>query len=124
MVNNSTNDNNESGVRSLSDSERFKEFQPADEYDGYYALLHGAGTKVHVVDTTTFGNGGIVRNPDGSDYEGYTANVGKADTLCGHELLGRMCPLDTERGTLESRICGTCLRSVNTESERSGGGVQ
>ena len=101
--------------------EQHRAFRPPDNVEGDYALLHGAGTKIHVVDTTTFDNSERVMNPDGSEYEGYSANVGTAETLCGHELVGRMCPLEPESPTPKSRICGNCRRSLHTGSQQPEG---
>jgi hypothetical protein len=80
--------------------------------DENIALLAGSsrGASDHIVRTETFDNSGKTFNPDGSKYDGYTANIGRAETLCGLEKAGRLSPIDDEP---EGVICGNCKRVID-----------
>jgi len=81
-------------------------------YDGYYGFVNnGKYSGKHIVDTETFISARV--NPG---YDGYQANIGTADSLCGRDVVGRLLPLGLDgsnpdvEGTVKSSICGTCLR--------------
>jgi hypothetical protein len=72
------------------------------------------GSPYHIVDTTTFDN--HLDAP--ADFEGFSANIGGADALCGQEPFGAMVPADGNVHSTE-RLCGNCLRSLRASG--SGG---
>jgi hypothetical protein len=99
------------GEQSTGETDRWFDWKPAENYDGYFAFIHnGNYSKMHVVDTTTFDNSDKI--PD--SYYGYTANIGDAESLCGRELTGRMVPLEQENQHINN-ICGSCLRSLSQD---------
>ena len=91
--------------------ERFDELMKQSESP--LAIMSEGFGKYHVVDTTTFDNSA----PAPADYDGYSANIGGAEALCGHELFSRMVP---ESEATEGLVCGNCLRSLRAGSEQSG----
>jgi len=75
-----------------------------EQFGENYAIISNGTKADHIVKTETFVSKPVV------NYDGYTANIGDAEALCGHEAGGRMVP--AEGNAIIAGVCGNCLRAA------------